>query len=51
MKIAKIHIDLEDFGKALMNIKLSIKFIKGAEDPMLLDKAESILSEIKKNLH
>ncbi|MHA1720130.1 MAG: tetratricopeptide repeat protein, partial [Promethearchaeota archaeon] len=51
MEMAKTNLELKDFGKGLMNIKMAIKYLKGAEDPVLLKEAESILSEIKGNLH
>ncbi len=51
MEIAKTHTELNDFSKGLINIQMAIKYLKNAEDPQLLTEAQSILSEIKGNLH
>ncbi len=49
--ISKLQLKMGDLSKAMMNIKLALKYFRGAEDPMLLEEAQSTLASIKSNLN
>ena len=51
LDISKIQKDTGEFSKALMNIQTALKYFRGAEDPNLTKEAQSVLAEIKANLH
>ncbi|MHA1620344.1 MAG: tetratricopeptide repeat protein [Promethearchaeota archaeon] len=49
--ISKLQLKMGDLSKSMMNIQLALKYFRGAEDPILLEEAQSTLASIKANLH